>query len=382
MADIRAQQLAELVLDYSIGLKKKDRLLVQFEPSYKYYADIVSDLAEKKGAQVRYDPVSFDSNHQRHLIERANPQEWKSELERRVSLARWCNTRVLVCTAEAITNADFDKEVIGPYKKVLYRPGKNNSFNVRWNIVGFPSRGKAKESGMSFKEYENFVYRVTLGNNWQDMSGQMQRIKSVFDGAKEVRVIVPNLTDLSFSLYNKKEPRKKLRARGGEICDGKLNMPDGEIFYGPVEHSVEGFVNFQHPTKRGDKILEGIRLELQNGRVIKSSARTNERELKEYIDIADGTGRFGEFGIGCNYAIQKPILDTLFDEKIGGTVHFALGNSCSEDLLNGGGLIPRGIPHWDIVCDLRRDEKDLANFPGGEIWVDGKIIQEKGVWKI
>jgi len=372
MRDERAENLAALVLDYSIGLKKNDRLLLQFEPSYRYYAEIVAAQAEATGAMVRYDDVSFDSNYQRRIVAQADRTIWKSELERRTNLAKWCNTRILIETTQAITNAEFDKEVIGPYKGVLYRPGKHQGYDVRWNIVGFPSRQNAKKAGMSFEEYEDFVYQVTLGNNWKEMSKKMQTIKSIFDNAKRVRIFVPNLTDLNLSL----------EGRLGEICDGRLNMPDGEVCYGPVESLSEGYVYFQHPTKRGDNILEGIKLRLENGRVVKSSAKVNEKILKEYIEIADGTGRFGELGIGCNYAIQKPTLNVMFDEKIGGTIHLALGSSCSTDPLQGGGLVPEGLPHWDIVCDLRRDEKDLANFPGGEIYVDGKIIQENGEWKL
>lgn len=372
MKDIRAEKLAELVLDYSIGLKKEDRLFIQFEPAYRYYANTLAELAEARGAEVRYDDVSFDSKHQRRLIGRKNPQEWSAELERRSNLAKWCNTRILIDTNDVDTNADFDKGVIGPYKEILYRQGRHHGYEVRWNIVGFPSRQNAKKAGMTFTEYEDFVYQVTLGNNWKEMSSKMTNIKNAFDHARKVQVFVPNLTDLHFSLND----------REGEIDDGKFNMPDGEVCYGPVENSTEGFVYFQHPAKRGDNTLEGIRLELEKGRVVKSSARRNEKELKAYIDIADGTGRFGEYGIGCNYAIKKPILNMLFDEKIGGTVHFALGSSCSADPLQGGGFVPQNLPHWDILCDLRRDEKDLANFPGGEIFVDGRLVQKNGEWKL
>lgn len=372
MKNSRAEKLADLVLDYSIGLKKKDKLLIQFEPSYTFYAKLMADLAESKGADIRFDNKSLDTNYQRSLIDRKNPDEWKSELERRIEISKWCNTRVLIETTEAVTNAEFDKEVIGPYKGVLYRPGRQHGYAVRWNIVGFPSRQKAKEAGMSFSEYEDFVYQVTLGNNWQEMSSKMTRIKEAFDRAKEVHVFVPKLTDLHFSLDR----------RIGEIDDGRFNMPDGEICYGPIEHSTHGEIYFQHPVLKGKKVVEGVKLMMENGRVIKSSAKNNERELKEYIDIADGTGRFGEFGIGCNYAITRPTLNVLFDEKIGGTVHFALGSSCSTDPLQGGGLVPKGLPHWDIVCDLRKDNKKLTEFPGGEIYVDGRLVQKNGRWKI
>ena len=372
MKTSRAEKLAGLVLDYSIKLKNKDKLLIQFEPSYTLYANLMAGLAEAKGAEVRFDNKSFDAVYQRSLIARKNPEEWSQELERRINVSRWCNTRVLIDTVNAITNAVFDKEVIGPYKEVLYRPGKHLGFAVRWNLTGFPSRQRAKSAGMSFEDYENFVYEVTLGNNWQEMSKQMANIKSAFDNAKEVHVFVSGLTDLHFSLDDRK----------GEICDGKINMPDGEVCYGPVENSVEGKVYFQCPTKKGDDVLEEVRLEFEKGLVIKSSARKNERVLKEYLEIADGTRRIGELGIGGNYAIKRPTLEILFDEKIGGTIHLALGSSCSTNLSNGGGLNPQNLPHWDILCDLRKDTQNLPEFPGGEIYVDGRLVQKNGRWKI
>ena len=134
--------------------------------------------------------------------------------------------------------------------------------------------------------------------------------------------------------------------------------------------------------RSGLGVLEGIKFSFENGVVTDFSARKNQRALEETLKIDEGAKRIGEFGIGCNYGIKRPVLETLFDEKIGGTIHLALGKSFyTKPLSEGGGLNHSNI-HWDIVCDLRRDETNLEEYPGGEIRVDGKLVQKNGIWKI
>lgn len=379
----REGKLADLVLDYSVEIQKGDKLFIQFDPTYSRYAILLGEKARNRGAQVRYDPMSFDPRVLRGFMERFDMDEWEEELKRRIELAKWCNARILVdCDsnpnyAEGVQDSEarvtaFNKKVIGPYKEVLYRYGSHSGYEVKWNIVGFPCKESAKTAGMPFKEYTNFVYSATLGNDWQKMSEEMNKIKSVFDGARDIHILIPGLTDLHLSLDG----------RGGEICDGRFNMPDGEVCYGPVENSVDGYIYFQTPTKReGFGVLQGIRLELENGVIVKYSANQNQKALEETLKVDEGVRRIGELGIGCNYGVQRAILETLFDEKIGGTIHLALGDSLSQDVLNGGGLNKSGI-HWDIVCDLRKDSANLSQFPGGEIYVDGRLVQKDGFWKL
>lgn len=381
--DTRAEKLADLVLDYSIEITEKDNLIIQFDPNYNNYATIIGGKARERGAQVRYDPITFDPIILRGLAERSDPKELKEELERRKDLASWCNTRILIhCIsnpnyAEGIKDAearvaDFNKRVIAPYKEVLYRQGSHRGYEVKWNIVGFPCKEAAKTADMDLEEYTDFVYSATIGNDWKKMGENMKKLKEVFDGAKDVNFLVHGLTDLHLSL----------NGRGGEICEGKHNMPDGEFFYGPIEDSVNGYVYFQIPSKREDMdILEGIKLEFKNGVVSNFSARKNQKGLEEILKL-EGARRLGELGIGCNYGIKRAILEPLFDEKIGGTIHLALGQSfLTLPLDNGGGLNKSDI-HWDIVCDLRRNEQNLSEYPGGEIRVDGKLIQKNGIWQI
>jgi aminopeptidase len=384
MADARAEKLADLVLDYSISLQRGDSLIIQFDPTYAEYATILGKKAREIGAKVRYDSISLDRKIMRGFIERYASEEWREELERRKEISSWCNARILVdCDsnpdyAAGIENsesrvADFNRKVLGPYKEVLYRPGSNNGYDVKWNIVGFPYEAGADAAGMTMEDYSDFVYAATLGNDWKKMSKDMVRIKEAFDNASDVHIIVPKLTDIHLSL----------EGRGGEIDDGRVNMPDGEICYGPVENSANGYIYFQCPTKReGSGILQGIRLEFDDGVVTDFSAKQNQKALEETLKIDDGARRVGELGIGCNYGIKRAVLETLFDEKIGGTIHLALGDSFREQPFSNGGGLNKSDIHWDIVCDLRKNEMNAAEYPGGEIYVDGKLVQKCGLWKI
>ena len=225
---------------------------------------------------------------------------------------------------------------------------------------------------MPLKEYSDFVYDATL-IDWQRIGKEMGNIKQVFDLAEKVRILIGEDTDLTFSL----------NGRGGEICEGKNNMPDGEIFYGPVEDSMNGKIYFQHPSLvDGTGLVEGIRLELTEGKITDAYASKNMEILKKRIALDEGAKRIGEFGIGMNYGIKKPIQLTLFDEKIGGTIHLALGSSYEKQPLNMGGGLNKSAIHWDIVCDLRYDPKNPKDFPGGRIYADNKLVNQDGKWLI
>jgi aminopeptidase len=383
MDDPRAVKLADLLLDYSVEARPDDRLMIQFDPVYTRYATLIGEKARARGVNVRYDTMTHDPVVQRGFIERFDTAELQEELERRIEMSQWCNARILVhCLsnpdyAKGIPDseakvAEFNKRVIGPYNRVLYRSGLIRGYEVKWNIVGFPTEASAALAGMSLGEYNDFVYSATVDNDWQIMSEKMQRIKSTFDFAHDVHIYVHGQTDLHLSLKD----------RGGEICDGRLNMPDGEVCYGPVEDSVNGHIYFQVPSKLdGFEILQGIRLEFENGVIQRHSARQNQKALDEILKIDEGVKRVGELGIGCNYHIKRAIFKTIFDEKIGGTIHLALGDSFTEQPLTDGGGLNKSDLHWDIVCDLRRNPSNTADYPGGELYVDGTLVQKDGVWK-
>jgi aminopeptidase len=229
------------------------------------------------------------------------------------------------------------------------------AFEIPWVTCRYPTPALAQEAGMSIREFEDFLFGSVL-LDWDAEGEKMKRIKERFDPVVEVR-IVGHETDLRFSIAG----------REGEIDDGHLNMPGGEVFYCPVEDSTEGVVSFsEFPAVRGPDVVDGVRMRYEGGRVVEASAASNEDVLTRALDIDEGARVLGEFGIGCNPGIQRHMRNTLFDEKIYGTIHLAIGAGIP---IAGGHN--QSATHWDMVKDLRQ---------GGRIELDGELVQENGEW--
>jgi aminopeptidase len=243
--------------------------------------------------------------------------------------------------------------------QIAYRPALERLFqgDVRWVGGQFPTPALAQEAGMSTEEFEDFLYGSCL-LDWNAERERMQRYADRFDAADEVR-IVGEETDLRLSI----------EGRTFSVDAGGANMPGGEFFTSPREDSAEGTVAFtEFPAVYVGRELNGIRLRFEGGRVVDASSDTNEDFLIQMLDTDDGSRRLGELGIGCNPGITRHMKNTLFDEKIDGTIHLALGNGIPE--VDGENF---SAIHWDIV-------KDLHN--GGRIELDGEVVQEEGVWAI
>jgi aminopeptidase len=214
----------------------------------------------------------------------------------------------------------------------------------------FPCPFYARRAGMSLDDFETLFYDACL-RDWDAEGRRMRPVLERFDRAREVRIETDE-TDLTLSL----------EGRAGAIDDGHLNVPGGEVFYCPVEDSAEGVVHFDVPS--GD--VRGIRLVLRAGEVVEASAEQGEEQLLAALDTDPGARRIGELGLGCNDAITRPLNNVLFDEKMGGTVHLALG----QGFAHLGGTNTSDL-HWDLVCDLRRD---------GRLECDGEVVQREGHW--
>ncbi|MGH2460777.1 MAG: aminopeptidase [Chloroflexota bacterium] len=230
------------------------------------------------------------------------------------------------------------------------------SLAVPWVVCQFPTPALAQEAGMTLSAYEEFLYGACL-LDWDETGKAMRRIADRFDRAGQVR-IVGDGTDLTFSLSG----------RHGQVDDGHYNMPGGEVFYCPVEDSVDGDVTFsEFPAVWMGHLVEGVHLTFKDGRVIDASAKTGEDLLIKTLDADPGARGLGEFGIGCNPGIQRHLKSTLFDEKIGGTIHLAVG--AGFPFLGGTNV---SSVHWDMVKDLRQQ---------GQILCDGESVQVNGHWQ-
>jgi len=255
--------------------------------------------------------------------------------------------------------------VFGPFLEIVSGNGKEYP-GIKWNLFSLPSKAEAELSGLTFEQYSDFVFNSMLGVNWLSVKEEMQTAKEVIDYAEDVHIYVPSMTDLHLSL----------RDRGAKLCYGEYNLPDGEFFYGPVEGSLRGFITFPYKTKYDGTLVSNIRLVFgEDGRVKESSAAEGRAFLEEVL-CSPGADMPGELGIGCNTGIKRPMTNILFDEKMGGTIHLAMGSSYLKYGLHEGGGKNASDHHWDMICDLRK----VYGMADGEIYVDGKLIQKDGKW--
>lgn len=232
----------------------------------------------------------------------------------------------------------------------------------RWALTLFPTEALAQESEMSLEDYEEFVFSAMALDQddpvryWREKAEEQGRLIERLEKADEVRITGPG-TDLKLSV----------KGRTFLNGDGKHNMPCGEVFTGPIEDSAEGEVFFGIPVAVGGREVSGVRLRFEGGRVVESSAEKGEEYLNAMLDADEGARYLGELGIGTNYGIPRATKNILFDEKLGGTVHLAVGRSYAET----GGKNDSSV-HWDLICDLRE---------GGEVYTDGELLQKDGAFR-
>jgi aminopeptidase len=232
-----------------------------------------------------------------------------------------------------------------------------------WTLALYPTEAYAQDAGMSLEAFKDFVYaacRVDAKDpvaEWKKAKAFQAKILRRLRGADEIHIVAPD-TDLTLSV----------KGRRWVSSYGSHNMPDGEVFTGPVETSAEGEIRYSYPACYHGKEVVDVRLAFENGRVVHASAAKNEAFLKAMLATDDGATRLGELGIGTNYGIQRFVKNILFDEKIGGSVHLAVGRSYEET----GGRNKSAV-HWDMICDLRH---------GGHLEVDGKVVQAEGKFRL
>ena len=235
--------------------------------------------------------------------------------------------------------------------------------DLRWVVTLFPTPAHAQDAEMSLREFEDYAFGAMYADEedpverWQEVHRQQQRLVDWLEGKREVKVQGPDV-DLELSI----EGRRFVNS------DGRNNMPSGEIFTSPVEDSINGWIRFSYPAIHTGVEVDGIELWFENGRITKASAAKNEAFLIQALDLDPGARYLGEFAVGTNTRIDRFIGNILFDEKLGGTIHLAIGAGYPET----GGRNKSAI-HWDMLCDMKA---------GGQIIVDGDLFYESGEFRI
>ena len=365
MVDERIEKLAQLSVHYSVNVKPREKVLIQgTEQALPLINELYKEclLADAyptvmPNLDVQYTFYKYAKEHQLKFV---SPLE-KFMLENiDVSIGIFCEPN-----PKGLSNIDPNrirmrtasrKELAGIFFKRVAE-GK-----LRWTGLPHPIDSQAQEASMSLEEYEDFVYSSCLVDRedpiteWKKVYQQQQKICDFLNQASEIHIIGED-TDLTFNVKGRKWIN----------CSGKENMPDGEVFTGPIEDSVNGTIRFTFPGIVSGREVEDIKLSFKDGKVVKASAAKGDELLQQLLKV-EGTERVGETAIGTNYGITKFTKSMLFDEKMGGTIHMALGNSYPES----GGKNESAI-HWDILKDMKKD---------GEIYADDKLFYKNGKFLI
>jgi aminopeptidase len=361
--DQRAEALAQILVRYSTRVAKGDVCVIQSTTAAESLVQAVYEEVLRAGGLPIMQLATSGAQAAFYALASEEQLDWIAPT------ATWAvenaDVRIAIMgdvNARELSQADPRKQARAQKaRKPLMETSMRRSASGehRWALTLFPTHAYASEAGMSLRDYENFYYAACLATDgdpvtaWERQSDQVRRLAGWIEGKEEVRIRAAG-TDLSLGVAG----------RRWIPCVGEHNMPDGEFFTGPIEDSVAGDVAFSFPASYGGRTVSGVRLRFDEGRVVDASAEQGEEFLQEMLDTDAGARRLGELGIGTNYGISTGTKEILLDEKIGGTVHLAIGMSYPET----GGTNSSAV-HWDMVCDLRE---------GGSITVDGVELQRDG----
>ena len=367
MPDPRIKKLADLLVNYSVSVQKDEWVLITgnmvAEP---LISQVLRAVLETGGNPT----VIMDSdNIKEYSLKYASDDQIKwiapiittayEKADVLISLRAHDNTHHMagVDPQKLQLQAQSHEHLLKTY---LTRAAEGD---LKWTLTQYPCPAYAQDADMSLTDYQDFVHAATYTDQddpiaeWERIHDEQQKVVDWLVGKKEVTVKSPN-ADLTLSI----------EGRTFKNSDGKTNMPSGEIFTGPVEDSVNGWVHFTYPAIERGKEVTDVRLEFKDGKVVKATAEKNEDFLLSQLDTDEGSRYLGEFAIGTNYGIQKFTKSILYDEKIGGSFHLAVGAGYPET-----GSKNVSAIHWDMICDIREDS---------EIRVDGELLYKDGNFQI
>lgn len=363
MADSRLNKLAKLLVNYSTEVKKGDFVFVSCnEVASPWLTEVVKE-ATKAGAHVETN-ISCEEAAEMRLKYSTEEQLKEGNLLMETMIKRADVWLSAWGSRNLKTNSNIDVAKIKASQQGAsgwrsYYSSRMGDGSLRWCGTQYPTHADAQEAAMSISEYEDFVYGAGLLDcddpvaEWRRISAEQERWVKYLNTKKELHFLSEG-TDIRVGI----EGRKWIN------CDGRVNFPDGEIFTSPIDDRINGYITFSFPGIFAGKEIEGIRMVVKDGKVVEATAKKGEDLLKSLLETDNGSSYFGEVAIGTNYGIKKFTRNMLFDEKIGGTIHMAIGDSMPE-----AGGKNRSSLHWDMLCDMRN---------GGKIYADGELFYENG----
>ncbi len=363
MGTSRLERLAGVLVDYSTRVKPGDLVCIDTAPAA---APLVREVWRRVLGAGAHPHLRLDVEGAQELLLREGSDaqlDWISPLRRaeveradvRIAIEADVNTRANTgVVPDRQARAERARE---PLRRVHF--ARASSGALRAVVTLYPTEAAAQDADMSLAKYEDFVYHAGLLDQddpvaeWEALGRRYAGLAEWLDQRREIRVVGDG-TDLTLGV----------EGRTWVPCGGRENFPDGEVFPGPVETKVDGTILFSYPASYAGRRVSGVELEFRGGEVVRAEADEGETFLREMLDLDDGARKAGEFSFGMNDAVTEFTGHTLFDEKIGGTVHLALGASYPES----GGKVQSAL-HWDLVCDLRTDS---------EVYADGELVYRDG----
>jgi aminopeptidase len=365
LTDIRLRKFAQILVDHSTKVGPGDRVAITATTAAEPLVRALYELVLDRGGQphVLFDFPGQDEIFYRHagdeqldfvpLFHRMAFEEFEVLVKIRSEL----NTRALSGLDPA--RQSRRQKALSTLLAAQMRRGAEKS--LRWMSTLFPTQAYAMEAEMGFEEYQDFVYAALHADEntpdpvayWQGVEREQKGIVDRIEGHDRVVLRGPNV-DLSLSI----------KGRTFRNASGQHNLPDGEIYTGPVEDSANGWVRYTYPAIYLGRMVEGVELTFEGGRVVRATAVKNEEFLNHVLDSDAGSRYLGEFAIGTNFEIDRFTHNILFDEKIGGSFHMAVGAGYPET-----GSQNKSVVHWDMICDMRQD---------AEILVDGEVVYRNG----
>jgi aminopeptidase len=360
MRDLRLERLAKGIVNYSVDVQYGDRVLVSMsgtdfelvscivEEIYKLGGCAFVELSDPKVSRTLMMNASLDQIKKLAKFDGAKMNEMDC----------YIGIRAVDNISEAV---DIPPEQMKNYMEYYLKPVhyEKRVKNTKWCILRYPNGSMAQLANMSTEAFENFYFDV-CNLDYNKMSKAMDALKDLMDKTDKVRIVSPS-TDLTFSI----------KGIGAVKCDGKFNIPDGEVFTAPIKDSVNGTIKYNTISQYMGHTFTDVELIFRDGKIVGAESLGNSDKLNEILDTDEGSRFIGEFAIGFNPYILHPMNDILFDEKIAGSLHFTPGQAY-EDADNGN----RSSVHWDLVL-IQREE-----YGGGEIWFDDVLIRKDGIFVI
>ncbi len=350
--DSRLIGLARNLLDYSLALQPGDKVLIEGETGCEELVQVLISEAYARGAMPFFELV--DAPVRRSQLLGACREQLDLEVDWRLERIKAMDARLYILAGQNMAEfADVPADKMQQWD-LARKPLMEEVLRKRWSLLRFPTAAAAQSAGMSSEGFRDFCYRVCSIDH-SAMDRAMDPLVELMQRTDVVRVVGPG-TDLSFSI--KGLPAIK--------CSGKLNVPDGEVFTAPVKDSAEGVITYNTPSVMDGVTCDKVCLTFREGRIVESTGTPRDK-IESVFETDEGARYLGEFALGVNPLIVDPMKETLYDEKIRGSLHLTPGNA--YEMADNGN---RSAVHWDLVLI------QTPEWGGGEIWFDGVLVRKDG----